>query len=212
MPGPCRWPPSRASASSSTWPAWIDGFAACRRSTRNHDWSADVLQFVRADLGRGWDEVRRRVLDRCQACGISPEEELGPADRVLSPSDFGFHNALLDRQGNVRFFDFEYAGWDDPAKLVCDFFCQVEVPVPRRLFPSFCAEYRVQAAGTGTRAAAYRRVVSRLPAQVVLYRVERVSAGRPGPPAVQRCVPAARTAAGNAVGKGSAYAGSSGRS
>lgn len=30
----------------------------------------------------------------------------------------------------MKFFDFEYAGWDDPAKLVCDFFCQLAVPVP----------------------------------------------------------------------------------
>jgi hypothetical protein len=25
--------------------------------------------------------------------------------------------------------DFEYAGWDDPAKLICDFICQPELPV-----------------------------------------------------------------------------------
>ena len=28
------------------------------------------------------------------------------------------------------FLDFEYAGWDDPAKLTGDFFSQVAVPVP----------------------------------------------------------------------------------
>jgi hypothetical protein len=49
--------------------------------------------------------------------------------RVLSPSDFGFHNALKDEAGKLWFFDFEYAGWDDPAKLLCDFFCQPQVPV-----------------------------------------------------------------------------------
>ncbi len=60
-----------------------------------------------------------------------PEAPLAPEDRVLSPSDFGFHNALLEeRAGTLRFLDFEYAGWDDPAKTACDFFCQVEVPVP----------------------------------------------------------------------------------
>jgi hypothetical protein len=30
----------------------------------------------------------------------------------------------------LRFIDFEYAGWDDPAKTVCDFLCQPAVPVP----------------------------------------------------------------------------------
>ena len=32
----------------------------------------------------------------------------------------------------LTFIDFEYAGWDDPAKTVCDFFCQPAVPVPKR--------------------------------------------------------------------------------
>jgi hypothetical protein len=45
-----------------------------------------------------------------------------PADhRVLSPSDFGFHNALRRPDGTTVFVDFEYFGWDDPAKLCCDF-------------------------------------------------------------------------------------------
>jgi len=38
---------------------------------------------------------------------------------TLSPSDFGFHNALFDKE--LVFLDFEYFGWDDPAKMVSDF-------------------------------------------------------------------------------------------
>ena len=53
---------------------------------------------------------------------------IDPCERVLSPSDFGFHSSLLTDQG-LMFFDFEYAGWDDPAKLISDFFCQPKVPV-----------------------------------------------------------------------------------
>ncbi|MFN3077666.1 MAG: phosphotransferase [Alphaproteobacteria bacterium] len=60
-----------------------------------------------------------------------------PGARCLSPSDFGFHNALRDDTGVIRFLDFEYAGWDDPGKLVCDFFCQEAVPVPLALFDRF---------------------------------------------------------------------------
>ena len=38
----------------------------------------------------------------------------------LSPSDFGFHNALLvDKK--IFWLDFEYFGWDDPAKTISDF-------------------------------------------------------------------------------------------
>lgn len=61
----------------------------------------------------------------------------------LSPSDFGFHNALKTHHGPV-FIDFEYAGWDDPAQLVCDFFCQFEVPAPSDAFDSFAAAFAAE--------------------------------------------------------------------
>ncbi len=47
--------------------------------------------------------------------------ELPPAQRTLSPSDFGFHNAIRRDDGQWVFLDFEYFGWDDPAKMLCDF-------------------------------------------------------------------------------------------
>ena len=47
--------------------------------------------------------------------------------RCVSPSDFGFHNAIQTLTG-VRFFDFEFAGWDDPAKAIIDFELQPKVP------------------------------------------------------------------------------------
>ena len=40
---------------------------------------------------------------------------------ILSPSDFGFHNALYSKNKNLIFHDFEYFGWDDPVKLISDF-------------------------------------------------------------------------------------------
>ena len=42
-------------------------------------------------------------------------------DHTLSPSDFGFHNILRNPEGELIFIDFEYFGWDDPAKLIGDF-------------------------------------------------------------------------------------------
>jgi len=47
--------------------------------------------------------------------------ELPWDERCLSPSDFGFHNALQRPSGGFVFLDFEYFGWDDPAKLIVDF-------------------------------------------------------------------------------------------
>ncbi len=66
------------------------------------------------------DAVRRRIPESVTAIPLST--------RILSPSDFGFHNAL-DDGGRLSFLDFEYAGWDDPAKLICDFVCQPELPI-----------------------------------------------------------------------------------
>jgi Ser/Thr protein kinase RdoA (MazF antagonist) len=48
-------------------------------------------------------------------------DALPPQHRTLSPSDFGFHNALRQPDGELVFIDFEYFGWDDPVKLVSDF-------------------------------------------------------------------------------------------
>ena len=65
---------------------------------------------------------------------LSSNTPLDASERCISPSDFGFHNALLQANGQIIFFDFEYAGWDDPAKAVCDFFCQPRIPIPRDFF------------------------------------------------------------------------------
>ena len=49
--------------------------------------------------------------------------------RTLSPSDFGFHNILRLPSGRLGFVDFEYFGWDDPAKLIADFLHHPAVPL-----------------------------------------------------------------------------------
>lgn len=56
----------------------------------------------------------------CAQKGISFENEITLEERTLSPSDFGFHNALRGPDGRIIFLDFEYFGWDDPAKTVVD--------------------------------------------------------------------------------------------
>ena len=48
--------------------------------------------------------------------------DLPSAQQILSPSDFGAHNSIKDVSGRYIFIDFEYFGWDDPVKLVSDFF------------------------------------------------------------------------------------------
>jgi Phosphotransferase enzyme family len=59
--------------------------------------------------------------DFCRVHGIDPSSEISIGARTLSPSDFGFHNTLRRADGKLAFLDFEYFGWDDPAKTIADF-------------------------------------------------------------------------------------------
>ena len=65
-----------------------------------------------------WEEVRERCIYFWPF--ESRKNSLPIKKQTLSPSDFGFHNALKEN-GKIMFFDFEYFGWDDPVKLTADF-------------------------------------------------------------------------------------------
>lgn len=94
-----------------------------------------------AFIAREFTPLCKTVLDETSewalSLGMSMSSDLPASDRCLSPSDFGFHNALLTPSGKLTFLDFEYSGWDDPAKTVCDFFCQPELPAPMSAFEDF---------------------------------------------------------------------------
>jgi hypothetical protein len=76
----------------------------------------------------------RKVLS---SAGLSFEAELAQPQRRLVPSDFGFHNALKDEKGRLTFVDFEYFGWDDPAKLTADMLLHPGTPVATELRSRF---------------------------------------------------------------------------
>jgi hypothetical protein len=92
-----------------------------------------------ADLRLRWNALREHVLAQSARMDLRAQLPLAAEDRCISPSDFGFHNALAQANGKLVFIDFEYAGWDDPAKAVGDFFSQPEVPVPIDHFERFLA-------------------------------------------------------------------------
>lgn len=96
--------------------------------------------FIENRLVPAWAKIRDEVFRKTGKPGLHPDQSISAEERCLSPSDFGFHNALLEKGGQLRFIDFEYAGWDDPAKMVCDFFCQPAVPVAPGFFSLFEAE------------------------------------------------------------------------
>ncbi len=97
---------------------------------------------VKTTLRPLWDSVCRRAVEAAESAGLDRAASTGRT--WASPSDFGFHNALIDDSGRVFFFDFEYAGQDDIAKLVCDFFCQPEVPVGLAFFDPFLDDLSIR--------------------------------------------------------------------
>jgi hypothetical protein len=95
----------------------------------------DARTFVSDRLAPAWRDIKSGIEQQAARRGVSLRGAI--PRQVLSPSDFGFHNALIDAKGRATFLDFEYAGRDDPAKLICDFFCQPDVPVPLTHYQSF---------------------------------------------------------------------------
>jgi Phosphotransferase enzyme family len=98
-----------------------------------------AAKFV-AQLLQFWRRTKTHLLYACTALKLNPDIAVPQSERFLSPSDFGFHNALVRPDGRLCFIDFEYAGWDDPAKTVGDFFSHPGVTVPHTQFESFLAQ------------------------------------------------------------------------
>jgi cytochrome c1 len=94
-----------------------------RRRARLSDVAGDNAGL--AEVLAHYDEERAASAEVAQShlrrSGIDPNVDLGRTLQTLSPSDFGFHNAVSDRNGALVFLDFEYFGWDDPVKLALDF-------------------------------------------------------------------------------------------
>ncbi len=97
----------------------------------------EAHHFIENELKAAWSYLENKILKKENPCHSFLNQKLDWEDRVISPSDFGFHNALKLPNEKVMFVDFEYSGWDDPAKLVGDFFNQIEIPVPIKYFTEF---------------------------------------------------------------------------
>jgi hypothetical protein len=63
-----------------------------------------------------YEGATARLKEEIAAGAILPQDK-----RTLIPADLGFHNAMRQPDGRLRFIDFEYFGWDDPMKFVADF-------------------------------------------------------------------------------------------
>lgn len=86
----------------------------------NLEKQSELAAFLNEALEPAWRNLLKGCREACRGRGVSFETVLPLSQRTLSPSDFGFHNALRTERGLV-FLDFEYFGWDDPAKMLADF-------------------------------------------------------------------------------------------
>lgn len=134
-------------------------------STPDTESDVPMRLWLEGELIPAWRRIRGQVAESPHSARQNVNLLLSDEERCLSPSDFGFHNALREPSGRLRFLDFEYAGWDDPAKLVCDFFCQVELPAPMAMCNAMLAGL---AAELGNGESLARRVECLLP----VYRVK----------------------------------------
>lgn len=92
----------------------------------------DLAAFLRETLEPAWKAFAAEALGEDSA----PDTPLPASNRLLSPSDFGFHNALR-RNGSLVFLDFEYFGWDDPAKTLVDVLLHPAMALPAPLARRF---------------------------------------------------------------------------
>jgi len=109
----------------------------------------DLARWLERELLPVWQGIRKDLLESTGFLDMDPARELPPSRRVLSPSDVGFHNILLEEnsKGRLVFIDFEYFGWDDPVKMMCDFVLEPGIPLPEELRPvflrTFCEKFQL---------------------------------------------------------------------
>jgi hypothetical protein len=118
-------------------------FAALKALAPNH---LGLSEF----LDQAFSPTVGRAIARAHAiyarAGLDFDAPIAVGMRSLSPSDFGFHNALLQGDGRLVFLDFEYFGWDDPVKLASDFVLHpgmdLTVELKKRFLESMSDVYR----------------------------------------------------------------------
>ena len=97
-----------------------------------------LAAFLKEDFEPALDKVAERARIIYAGLGLAPGQGIPLSKRTLSPSDFGFHNTVRTPDG-LAFLDFEYFGWDDPAKLISDFMLHPGMDIPEELRRAFAA-------------------------------------------------------------------------
>jgi len=97
----------------------------------------ELVDFLQYEFRPGLALVVSWCQEQSEATGISFTSNLDRQECTLSPSDFGFHNAVHREDGSIVFLDFEYFGWDDPAKMTSDFLLHPAMELQPKLLRRF---------------------------------------------------------------------------
>ncbi len=149
----CRVDALRTEEGSSSLPLAAEACFSVDEAVENIQLRLDRLRAAQGDeeedagLGRyledsfvpAFNEVRAWCRSRMEVLGLRCESKLDPEERTLSPSDFGFHNALRRGSGELVFLDFEYFGWDDPVKIISDFLLHPAMEMEKEMRGRFAA-------------------------------------------------------------------------
>ncbi|HLH98938.1 MAG TPA: phosphotransferase [Xanthobacteraceae bacterium] len=100
----------------------------------------EVAAFMAAQVVPAAAAAIERLRSASDAGGTAFATPLPRSLLVLSPSDFGFHNALRRPCGRLAFVDFEYFGWDDPAKAIADVMLHPGMALPTELAQRYRAK------------------------------------------------------------------------
>jgi thiamine kinase-like enzyme len=90
-----------------------------------------LLDFLQNEYIPLFSSIKKYIHLYCQKKGLPLDYILPQTNRIISPSDVSFTNCIL-QDTNLNFVDFEYAGWDDPAKLVADLLSRPDGNIPTK--------------------------------------------------------------------------------
>ena len=113
-----------------------------------------LFEFLEKEFNPSLSTTVTWCKDELTKQGIYYSSKLEKENRTLSPSDFGFHNAIRQKDGSIVFLDFEHFGWDDPAKMISDFLIHPDMdPQPnlKKLFVRNMVSYFVEDKNLKTR-------------------------------------------------------------
>ena len=82
-----------------------------------------ALRWVRDELLARYNDIRERAYTDLGSSYLN--RQLRDKYKIISQSDVGIHN-MIKSNDDYLFYDFEYAGWDDPSKFLVDWILQPE--------------------------------------------------------------------------------------